>query len=140
MAPAAAPLNPTHETRLLPHHVGAVLQLAGRQRPVRRGRTVAAKRWRPGMATSGFGPHVCAVLRDPGTVCGRLCRRLAQGPGHALQQRHQNCRLPVDAVWHPPLDGVCHCRPGCCGLFTRQIRHPDRTVTGIPTGQGERVD
>ena len=91
-----------NEKRLLHHHVGAVLQLAGRQRAVRRGRSNCS---RPAGAPSWHMPALTPmfalfyVILAP--VRRRLRRRRAEGQGDVHLERDQGRRLPDDAVRRP---------------------------------------
>ena len=60
------------EKRFLHHHVGAVLQLAGRQRAVRRCRRTAAQ---PAARPSGSAPRWCRCSR-----CSTSCSRPSSAP------------------------------------------------------------
>ena len=130
----------THEKGLLHDHVGAVLQLARRQRAAGGGDRDAEVDELAVLADPGARPDVRVVLRDPRAVPRRLRRRGAQGQGDVLLERHQGRRLPADAVRRPPAARVRDRRPGRGGLLAGQVRHPDRAAAELAARQGQRLD
>ncbi len=129
-----------NEKRFLHHHVGAVLQLAGRQRALRRCRRTAPHLGFRRVATRGTGADVRAVLRHPGAAGRRLRRCGAQGQGDVLRQPHQGGGLPDDAVRRASAAVVRDRRAGCRRLLAGEVRHPDRAAAEFAAGQGKRLD